>query len=182
MQSDSATNIQIPINFNVEFEVRKLTNSQMREVPESESDESNFESENTTESTESPSDSENEVFVVQLTTSELQQASAAEEDVELKILSNQPNIISTPLTDEVKDIYKALEESISRVTIKFKQYILADSRNLCLEFMDVFEFNHKKLKPTNILEFDIKTLEFHLHSLSNLNHCPINTRNLLKQS
>ena len=141
----------IPINFDVHFGVKSLSTSSSTSASDSEMEEANEDF--TCESETSPEETNNEVFVIQLS-NELQQLSNSNENLKLQIMASKPEI--PPLSDKEKDIKNALSLSISKVSSKFQKYI-PDLRNLCFEFLDIFGINHKNLKPTNILKFDIDT-------------------------
>ena len=114
MRLDKGNKAQIPINFDIDSGIIKLTNGEnefeMEEASNSD------ETEDMSDDSDYAQDSENEIFVIQLI-NELQQISDSNGNLELRILTNYHEIC--PLTFYIKDIYRTLDQSISRFHLSF---------------------------------------------------------------
>ena len=144
--------IQIPINFNIEFGIKEIAKVKQAKEDSEMEEASDNDSEISNDTSETISGSEDEVYVLELGP-RLQQTSTTEIP-ELQILANQPEV--QPMRNNQNEIQAAIEKSISKVPVKFQEYV-AELKALCMEFIDIFGTSHKNLKATNILEFDIDT-------------------------
>ena len=155
MKTDANTKVRIPINFETNYGIRRITVSNSSSEDESEMEEAtSYTSDESTTSTVEES-SDNEIFVFQENTDSNITQLAETSEGNLRILTSEPEIPTTSISTR-EEILKAIEISISKVPSKYNQYI-SELRELCKEFIDIFGISYKDLKISNVLQFDIDT-------------------------
>ena len=152
MKTGERTKVQIHINFDTNYVIRRIAASNSISEDKSEMEEVTSTSE-TASNTEDYSD--HEIYIFQQDAPDNVNLIADTSEGNIQILTRGPEISTTSKTSK-EDLIKAIAISISKVPLKYAEHI-PELWELCMEFIDIFEINYEDLKISNVLQFDIDT-------------------------
>jgi len=118
MKTGERTKVQISINFDTNYGIRRIAANDFISEDESEMEEATT----TSETASSAEDSDHEIYVFQQDIPDNVNLISDISDGNLQILASEPEISTTSKTRK-EDLIKAIEISISKVPLKYAGYV-----------------------------------------------------------
>ena len=147
MKTGKRIKIQIRINFDINYGIRRIATNDLISEDKSEMKEATTTGSKTISSMKDCSDYK--VFVFQQETTDNMNFIAETSADNMQILTSKSEISIASKTNR-QNLIKAIEISISRVCLKYAEDV-PELQQLYIEFIDIFRINYKDLKISNII-------------------------------